>query len=130
MQISTKSLTEAYKVVRWHYAASRYQSPPLRHEESSEVIHDPQEKARLLHRALLWRHLEAEDIPPETPAVPQRNILRQLISNAEAFKATTQVTSTSPGEDEPGQFWATESPISSTVVSNSEFTLTLSRVSL
>ncbi|KAI1000613.1 hypothetical protein K3495_g7583 [Podosphaera aphanis] len=58
----TKSLPEAYKIVRWHNAASRYQSPPLRYEEGSEVIHDPQEKARLLHRALLYRHLEAEDI--------------------------------------------------------------------
>ncbi|KAI1004368.1 hypothetical protein K3495_g3844 [Podosphaera aphanis] len=100
MIAKTKSLPEAYKVVCWHNAAWRFHSPPLRHEEGSEVILDPQKKAKLLHRALLCRHLEAEEIPPETPAVPQRNIPWQLISNGEVFKVTCQFTSTSPGEDE------------------------------
>lgn len=51
----TKTLPQAYKIVQWHNATPRYQSPPLRPDEGSEPVFDPHAKARLLHQKLLCR---------------------------------------------------------------------------
>ncbi|KAI0999197.1 hypothetical protein K3495_g8999 [Podosphaera aphanis] len=93
-------LPDVYKVVRWHNTAPRYHSLPLHFGENTRLVYDPQDEVRLLHSALLYRHLDAEDIPPETPTVPSRSISWQTISKLEVFKATSRVSSTSPGEDE------------------------------
>ncbi|POS81799.1 hypothetical protein EPUL_006838, partial [Erysiphe pulchra] len=70
----TKSLSQAYKIVQWHNAAPRYQSPPLIPHEGCEPIYEPLAKARLLHETLLCRHQDADDIPKDVPTVPIRSI--------------------------------------------------------
>lgn len=47
-----------------------------------------------------YHHLETLDIPLDTPTVPPRNIPWETISNPEAYTATCQAKSTTPGEDE------------------------------
>lgn len=89
-----------YKVVRWHKGAPRYQLPPLYCESNGETINDPHLKALLLHKTLLCRNLEVNDISSDTPTVPLREIPWRPISKNEAFKATCQITSSAPGEDE------------------------------
>lgn len=97
----SKSLTDVFKIVRWHNAAPRHQSPPLRSDEDSgKAVHDPLSKALLFYRFLLCRHLETSDIPIDTPTMSPRNIPWETISNPEAYTATCQVKSTTPGEDE------------------------------
>ncbi|POS85862.1 hypothetical protein EPUL_004035 [Erysiphe pulchra] len=95
-----KSLSQAYKIVKWYNAAPRYLTPSLRHEVGSETVSGSYAKAQLLHQTLLSRQYDLEDIPLDTPAVPKRSISLETISIKEAFKATCQASTTSPGEDE------------------------------
>jgi hypothetical protein len=53
----------------------------------------------VLQETLLSRHLEAEDIPANTPAVPRRVIPWSSITAKEVFSIVYQVVSTSPGAD-------------------------------
>lgn len=89
-----------YKLVKWHNATQRYQSPPLHNDDDSIDIQDPHAKAQILYRKLLCRHLDVLDIPPDTPTVSQRDIPWEQISITEAYRATCQVTSSCPGKDE------------------------------
>jgi hypothetical protein len=84
--------------VKWHKKETAPQSPPLQKEGGLATT--PQEKAQVLQQALLSRHLEAEDIPANTPAVPRRAIPWSSITAKEVFSAVCQVSSTSPGADE------------------------------
>lgn len=91
-------VTDVYKIVKWHKKETALQSPPLQKEGGLATT--PQEKAQVLQEALLSRHLEAEDIPADTPAVPRRSIPWSSITAKEVFSAVCQVSSTSPGADE------------------------------
>lgn len=62
--------------------------------------YSPELKALLFRNTLPSRHLEVEDIYDSAPTVASRLIIWEPISEAEAFSATCQVSSTSPGEDE------------------------------
>lgn len=94
------NLPKVYKIVNWHKATMTYQSPPLQDSEG-HAVQEPQAKARLLHSALLSRHLDAEDIPDHlNDPSPIRTIEWHQITEREAYAATCQVTSTSPGADE------------------------------
>lgn len=95
-----KTLPDAYKIVRWHNNVARYQTPPLRNEHNGDIQQDPRAKALLLHETLLCRHLDTEDISANTPTVPRRQIPWQPFSTEEAYRATCNVRSSSPGDDE------------------------------
>ena len=86
--------------MNWHNTPPKYETLPLKGPDGEPKIQNPKEKAALLHRVLLSRHLEATDIPEETPSVASRRIPWQPFSEVESFRATCQVSSTSPGEDE------------------------------
>ncbi|POS81998.1 hypothetical protein EPUL_005489, partial [Erysiphe pulchra] len=95
-----KSLSDAYEIVRWHNNLTKYQSPPLRSNDTSDLQYEPRAKALLLHKELLCKHLDTEDIQADTPTVAQRQIPWQKFSREEAYRATCKVSSTSPGDDE------------------------------
>ena len=92
------TLTDVYKITKWHKREAIFQTPPLQGPEGLGTT--PQEKSRILQLALLSRHLEEQDIPPDAPAVPVREIPWKEISDNEVFAATCRVPSTSPGADE------------------------------
>lgn len=94
------SLTDAYKIVKWHNCGPKFQTPPLREMDGSNQYYSPELKALLFRNTLLSRHLEVEDICDSSPTVASRLIKWEPISEAEVFSATCQVSSTSPGEDE------------------------------
>lgn len=95
-----KSLPDAYKIVRWHNNVTKYQLPPLRNNDTSDLHHEPRAKALFLHKEILCRHLDTEDIQADTPTVAQQQIPWQKFSREEAYRATCKVSSTSPGDDE------------------------------
>lgn len=84
MQNAAK-LTDVYKIVKWHKKETALQSPLLQREGGLATT--LQEKAQVLQEALLSRHLEAEDIPANAPAVPRRTIPWSNITAKEAFSA-------------------------------------------
>ncbi|POS84601.1 hypothetical protein EPUL_003455 [Erysiphe pulchra] len=95
-----EKLSDVYKIVRWHKASQNYLLPPLRDTDGQECAQDPQSKAVLFHRVLLLRQLETNDTPSNSPTVSKRNVPWYSISELEAYEATCQATSKSPGIDE------------------------------
>ncbi|OJD13128.1 hypothetical protein ACJ73_09241, partial [Blastomyces percursus] len=67
------SLPDVYRIVKWHKYQPQDQSPPLRRPDGT-IEQSPAGKSALLHDSLLSRQLDAEDIPPDTPVVPQREV--------------------------------------------------------
>lgn len=92
------SLPEAYRVTNWHKKEPTYQSPPMQGPDGLAVT--TAEKVKLLHRVLLSRHLQAEDLPIDSPAVAPRTLPWGPIHPDEAYAATCQTLSTTPGLDE------------------------------
>ncbi len=96
---SATSYPEIYRVVQWHKHQPRYLSPPLRAPDGTHAT-DPAAKSHLLQESLLHRAQMDKDIPYDTPAVPARAVPWAPIQEAEAYAATCQVSSTTPGIDE------------------------------
>ena len=92
------TLTDVYKITKWYKREAVYQTPPIQGPEGLATT--PAEKSRAFQLTLLSRHLDADDIPSDTPTVPVRAIQWQDVTDSEVFAATCQVSSTSPGEDE------------------------------
>ncbi|KAI0995375.1 hypothetical protein K3495_g12807 [Podosphaera aphanis] len=82
--------------LNWHNTAPLFQTPPLKGADGIADVQCPEQKAALLHRVLLSRQTEASDIPPDTPTVAIRSIPWEPFIE-EVFRATCQVTSSSPG---------------------------------
>ncbi|KHJ34730.1 hypothetical protein EV44_g4149 [Erysiphe necator] len=95
-----KTLPDAYKIVQWHNNVAKYDTPPQRKEDSSDIRQEPRAKALILHQVLLCGHLDTEDISANTPKVAQRQISWQPFSTEEAYRATCKVNSTTLGDDE------------------------------
>ncbi|POS85506.1 hypothetical protein EPUL_001726 [Erysiphe pulchra] len=93
-----KTLPDAFRIVRCHNNVAKYLTPPLRKEDSSDILQEPRAKALLLHKALLCRHLDTEDIPTNTPTVAQRQISWQPFSVEEAYRATCKCLRWNPLE--------------------------------
>lgn len=92
------TLPAVYRLTNWHKAEPNYPSPPLRGPNGP--VADTGEKIQLLRETLLNRHLQVEDVPLDTPAVPARALPWGRVHPDEAFKAICQVSSTTPGLDE------------------------------
>lgn len=95
-----QSLTDAYKILKWHNCGPKYQTPPLRGASGNADVLSPESKIDLFRSTLLSRHLGIDDIQESIPTVARRNIAWDPISEPEAFNATCQIPSTSPGIDE------------------------------
>jgi len=91
-------LASLYKITNWHRHSPRYLSPPLL--SPTGMATSSVEKQELLRHTLLSRHLDAEDIPLDCPAVPERAMEWAPLNAAEVYSATCQVTTTAPGQDE------------------------------
>ncbi len=91
------SLPYVYQVTNWHKKEPSYQSPPLQGINGPVIT--TEDKTSLLYRTLLCRQ-EAEDVPYDVPCVPVRTLPWGLIHPDEAYSATCQTTSTTPGLDE------------------------------
>lgn len=94
------NLPGIYKITKWPTLQPKFHSPPLVHPETGEVANTPAQKSEVLHSAMLSRHLDAEDIYPDSPAVPRRAISWPASSMSEVYRATCQTASTAPGADQ------------------------------
>ncbi len=96
---SADALPKLYKITNWHRNSPQYPSPPLL-EPDGNLATSAADKQRLLHNVLLSRHEGATDIPLDSPAVPRRALEWTPLRMPEAFAATCQAQSTTPGQDE------------------------------
>lgn len=87
-----------YRVVKWHKSQPRYHTPPL--ASPVRFVSSPTEKTDLLHKSLLSRHIEADDIALDCPTVPQRNVVWPPFTEEEVYSVTCQASSTSPRANE------------------------------
>ncbi|POS87986.1 hypothetical protein EPUL_000225 [Erysiphe pulchra] len=75
------TLPDVYKIVKWHNTAPKHHTPPLK---------DPNDETDVFCQKRRWSFFTA---------VAARNILWRSLTEAEAFRATFQISSLSPGED-------------------------------
>lgn len=95
---SVSTMKDASQVVKWHSHEPKFFSPPLNSIDGK--VTTTHQKAKVLQDALLSRHLDAEDIPTDIPANPERIIAWNGFTEGEVYNATCRTQSTSPGNDE------------------------------
>ena len=96
------SMSEVYKMTKWHKSTGSFRSPPLKDptRPNNPPASSLQEKREILARNLLQNLAEAGDIPLDSPTVPKRALVFPEITTQELRNALLSAGNTAPGDDE------------------------------